>query len=186
MSGLILLITAGVVLIFAAMLFIPAKISFSYRDKKAEVGIKYGILKKENILSLRKKRTKATEKPEKKSASSGDGGIDAFFNILSAFYEVSDLIRKSIKIEKLTLNARYGNADAAFTGMAIGIFYAEIYKLISFVSCVFTVTAPSITVTPDYSDEPVLEAEFGGIVKAKPVHIIIVCIKYMKKYKSYR
>lgn len=191
MSSLVLLIIVAVALAIVGLLFIPVRLVVEYRKKQLNIKIKYGILSfcvtKKRKASTAKPKKKAKKKSEnkKKEEGSGDGKLDAFFNLLTAFYDTSDLIRKSIKIDKLNVNAVYGNGDAAFTGMAIGIAYAELYKLIAFLSCIFTVEPPVLTIAPDYSDEPKFDAELFCIVKAKMAHIIFAYLKFIKRYKAY-
>lgn len=191
MSSLALLIIIAVVLLAVGLLFVPIRLVVSYKDKQLNVNIKYGILafcltkKSKTGKAKPKKKAKKKSENKKKKEGSGDGKLDMFFNLLTAFYETSDLIRKSIKIEKFNVNAVYGNGDAAFTGMAIGIAYAEIYKLISFLACIFTVEMPLITIAPDYSDEPKFDAELFCIVKARMAHIIFAYLKFIKRYKAY-
>lgn len=181
----------AVALAIAGLLFVPVRLVVEYEKKQLSIKIKYGILsfcvtkKRKTGKARPKKKIREKSENKKKEEGTGDGKLDTFFNLLTAFYDTSDLIRKSIKIEKLNVNAVYGNGDAAFTGMAIGIAYAEIYKLIAFLSCIFTVEPPVVTITPDYSDETIFDAELFCIVKAKPAHIIFAYLKFIKRYKAY-
>ncbi len=104
--------------------------------------------------------------------------------MLQAFYDTSREIRKSVIVEKIKVDASYGSGDAAFTGMAIGFAYAEIYKLIGFLSSIFTASAPEITIKPIYTEESFFEAEAEGIISTKTAHIIFTGIKFYFNYKK--
>lgn len=188
-----MIVLAVILILLSIILFMPVTLYAEYKDKKAEISIKYGFINI-NPLNFRKKKTSkqgkkiidgendivTSEKSENKKS------FDDFINIISAFYEASDAIKKAVKIEKLNIDATYGSSDVAFTGMAIGLAYAEIYKFFAAVSCIFTVNAPVITITPDFSEKDIFEIDGEGIVKTDAAHIIFAGIKFYTKFKSYK
>lgn len=197
-----MIVIAVILILLSVILFMPLTFYVAYKDKKADINIKYGFInvnvcsfiKKKNInnkkeASVAKKENNSVKEKEKKQTDNNpaeEKNFNYYVNIISAFYEASGAIRKAVKVEKLNVDAVYGSNDAAFTGIVIGLAYAEIYKLLSLVSCVFTVNTPVITITPDFSEKDVFEIEGEGIVKTNAVHIIFVGIKFYTKFKSYK
>lgn len=197
-----MIVIAVILILLSVILFMPLTFYVAYKDKKADINIKYGFInvnvcnfiKKKNInnkkeASVAKKENNSVKEKEKKQTDNNraeEKNFNYYVNIISAFYEASGAIRKAVKVEKLNVDAIYGSNDAAFTGIVIGLAYAEIYKLLSLISCVFTVNTPVITITPDFSEKDVFEIEGEGIVKTNAVHIIFVGIKFYTKFKSYK
>lgn len=187
-----MIVFAVILILLSIILFMPVTLYAEYKNKKAEIKIKYGFISINPLKFRNKKNSK-----QKKKITDGENDIDTskkdenkenkksfddFLNIISAFYEASDAIKKAVKVEKLNINATYGSSDVAFTGMAIGLAYAEIYKLFAAVSCIFTVNAPVITITPDFSEKNILEIDGEGIVKTDAAHIIFAGIKFYTKF----
>ncbi|MDO5479817.1 MAG: DUF2953 domain-containing protein [Clostridia bacterium] len=163
-----------------------------YKEKKTDISLRFGIVKI-NLSGKKKKKTKKKSNAEKKEKKSENktidkendiGGFQKFLALLQAFYDTSVSIRKTIEVEKLEIDALYGNADAAFTGMAVGFAYAEIYKLIGFLATIFTVRQPAVTIKPVFGEESVFECEADGIIKTKAAHIISTAIKFYFNYKK--
>ena len=138
-------------------------------------------------LPFKKKKHSENKKKIKKKKSEKKDEFSAFQNflaILQAFYDTSISIRKTIIVEKLDFDALFGSTDAAFTGMAVGFAYAEIYKLIGFLSTIFTVKKPNFTIKPVFNDESVFDIGGEGIIKTKAAHIISTAIKFYFNYKK--
>ena len=179
-----IIIIAAIILVLALILFIPLKADISYTAKKIKIGLAAGPFRIK-MKKADKAKEKAPAESEKKAGNEKKLSFDDGINLLSAFYESSRAIRRTVKVEKLELSALYGSGDAAATGFLIGIAYAEIYKLIGLVSCIFTVDPPIITITPCYEDEPVFDSEFELRVKTNAAKALYTAVKFYKKYKSY-
>ena len=169
-------------------MFLPIKLIASYSNKMFSMSISAAFVKI-NIPLKKKTENKKTETKEKKKIKKSKQADDfsrfeKFFAVLNAFYESSDRIRKCIAVEKLEVNSEYGSEDAAFTGFAIGIAYAEIYKLVGFLGTIFTLKQPIITITPVFADKAVFELSFEGIIKTKAAHIIFTAIKFYREYRK--
>ena len=163
--------------------FTPIRLYISYKDKKADIKLAFGNIKFNIPIKEKKKNSesKSQEKTEKKDAFEK---FKIFCAILQAFYDTSDSLRKTIIIERLKLDAVFGTGDAAFTGMAVGFSYAEIYKLAAFISEIFTVYPPKITITPNFGEEFIFSAEAESIIKTKAAHIISTAWKFYKNYRK--
>lgn len=62
-----------------------------------------------------KVKKKAPAEGEKKAGNEKKLSFDDGINLLSALYESSRAIRRTVKVEKLELSALYGSGDAAAT-----------------------------------------------------------------------
>ena len=167
------------------VLYIPIRLYIRYKEKKLDFSIHYGKIKIRIPLGSNKKaKSKTGEKKEKKEKEDDFGNFRKFIALIQAFYDTSPKIRKTIIVERLKADSVYGTTDAAFTGMAVGFAYAEIYKLIGFISTIFTVKQPEITIKPVFGEESVFEIEGEGIIKTKAAHIISTAIKFYFNYKK--
>ncbi len=172
------------------ILFIPIRLKISYIKNEFDITIKIGFIKFKipKKKAKKKKDDKKTEDTEaKKDKPKKDDGIGAFikfFAALQGFYDSSDRIKKTIVIERLELTSSFGTEDAAFTGMAVGLAYAEVYKLIGFLSVIFTVKTPKIEISPIFEDRNVFNIECKSIIKTKLAHIIFTALKFIKGYKK--
>lgn len=173
--------------IILLLLLLPLNAFISFENKKTSISVKFAFIPinigggKSKKSRIPKKENEGNKKQEKSEAA-----IYGAVRLLNAFYSSSKQIRRTVKIEKLNLSAVYGSGDAAATGFIIGIFYAEIYKLIGFFSSIFTVDPPSITVKPSYADEPAFE--YSGSVKIKSTlfNLILSGMIFYLNYKSYK
>ncbi len=179
------IIIAVIFFLFLIAAFMPIRIILSFKDKKADIIISYGLVKYNIPLSKKKKKTDVKTKEKAKDAENDSvSGFTKFFAILQAFYDTSKDIRRSITVERLKAEASYCSGDVAFTGMAVGLAYAEIYKLIGFLANIFTISSPEITIKPVYEDSSFLKIEAESIIKTKAAHIIFTGIKFYSRYKK--
>ncbi len=179
-----IIIIAAIILALALILFIPLKADVSYKEKKIKIDLAAGPFRIK-MKKADKVKKKAPAEGEKKAGNEKKLSFDDGINLLSALYESSRAIRRTVKVEKLELSALYGSGDAAATGFLLGIAYAEIYKFIGLVSCIFTVNPPVITISPCYEDEPKFNLEFELRVKTNAAKALYTAVKFYKKYKSY-
>lgn len=180
-------VIAAIIFLLAVILFVPLKVNVSYKKKNMKFDVKFGPFHiKLKGADKGKKQNTEPVKDSEKNDSERKLSFDDCINLLSALYETSKTIKRAVKVEKLELSALYGSGDAAATGFLIGIAYAEIYKLIGFLSCIFTVSLPVITITPCYDDEPVFSLDFDLIIKSNAAKIIYTAIKFYTKYKAYK
>lgn len=183
-----LIFTSVLIGLMAILLFMPLRVIISYESKKAELKLKFGLFefKPKSKSKLRGKKAKSDERALGKEKQDDNLLPDKITNMLSAFYETSGAVKRAVRIERLEFSAVYGSGDAAATGFLVGIAYAEIYKLIGIISCVFTVVPPVITISPYYGDDPKLDIDFHAIVKTNAAKAIYTAVKFIKKYKSYK
>ena len=179
-----LIFIAVFIALLAILLFMPVRAIVSYESKKAEFIIKFGPFKLNGKKKAPKKKDE-TEEEKKEKKPEEKNPHDRILNLIGALYETSGAIKRAIRVESLKLNARFGSSDAAATGFLVGLAYAEIYKFIGLISCVFTVKPPVITIEPDYGDEPVFNADFRTVIKTNAAKAIYTAVKFYTKYKSY-
>lgn len=167
------------------LLYIPIRLKVSYIKNSFDILFEFGFVKVKIPRKKKKKDNKEDDKTEdKKTKKDSFGAFTKFFCALQGFYNASAAIRKSIYVEKLELKSSFGTEDAAFTGMAVGLAYAEIYKLIGFLSVIFTVRMPEIEITPIFEDRNVFNIEYISIIKTKLAHIIFTGYKFYSGYKK--
>lgn len=174
-------------IILLLLLLLPLGIFVSFENNSIRISVKLAFIPV-NIGSGKSKKSRMPKKEnaENKKREEGEAAIYGAVRLLNAFYSSSRQIRRTVKIEKMNLSAVYGSGDAAATGFIIGIFYAELYKLIGFFSSIFTVGPPSITVKPSYADEPVLEYSGSVKIKATLFNLILSGMIFYLNYKSYK
>ncbi len=178
-SLLFFIIPALILLFILLLLFIPLKLVALYDKNNLSLCFMIGFLKFKLPFKKRAVKEEAKNKKSKKV------DID-FWSLLQAFYDTSYTIKKTIRIRKLHIEATYGNEDPAFTGMMVGIAYAEIYKFLGVISCVFELEPPLINITSDFSGENVFTLSFEGIICTRLAHIVFTALKYYKNYKSHK
>lgn len=180
------------IFIFAA--YTPVRLNIIYKNKVLDLSVNFGKVKinipsgkKNNTEKKKRQKTaKEVDKQKKKPKKTEDdfGNFKKFCAALQAFYDTSDSVRKTVVAEKLEVFADYGAEDAAFTGMVVGFAYAEVYKLIGFLSAIFTVEAPKIIINPVFNQGSVFKVEAEGIIKTKVAHIISTALKFYFNYKK--
>lgn len=161
------------------MLFIPLKLVASYSKNNLSLSFIVGFIKFK--LPLKKQPAKDETKNNVKKKEKID-----FWSLLQAFYDTSYNIKKTIRVKKLQVEATYGNEDPAFTGMIVGIAYAEIYKLLGMISCIFELEPPLINITSDFSGKDVFTLSCEGIICTKLAHIVFTALKFYKRYKLHK
>ena len=165
------------------LFFIPIRISWFYKDNVFRLSLKFGKFEFE----FPKLKKRESSKPREKRNTKRDDDFyrfQKFFAFIQAFYDTSENIRKTVVVEKTKIKAEYGTEDAAFTGIAVGLAYAEIYKLIGFLASIFTVNQPEITITPIFEDKSVFTLDAEGIIKTKAAHIIFTAVRFYMSYKK--
>ena len=190
------MILAAVVLLLLAIAYLPLRLRIIYKDKSLSVtayvaGLPIHIGKGKKDKKQREDKTKAITKELKKNGgdtTSGLSAVDKFFCVLSAFYDASTRIRRALRVEKLDLKVRMSSGDAATTGFLVGVAYAEFYKLVAFLACLFTVEAPVAEFQPVFSDDVLLELTFDGIIRTNLAHSICagtaLYLSYRKQIKE--
>ncbi len=179
------MILAIVLLLIITVLYFPIRLKVSYIKKNLDVSLNFGFLKIR--IPVKKKKNKENDgKKEDNENKKKDafGAFNRFFCVLQGFYDASPAIKKTICVEKLELKSVFGTDDAAFTGTAVGLAYAEVYKLIGFLSVIFKVNMPKIEITPVFEDRMVFDIECKSIIKTKLAHIIIAGYKFYTSYKN--
>ncbi len=176
-----------VILLLVLILYIPIKLRISYKKSLFETFLSFGFIKIKIPLNKEKKQKEKnainTEKKEKENKDGFDA-FTRFFSVIQGFYNASHLIKKALIIEKLEIKSSFGTEDAAFTGLAVGLAYSEIYKLIGFLSVIFTFEPPKIDITPIFEDRYVFNIECKSIIKTKLAHIIFAGYKFYTSYKK--
>lgn len=176
-----------IIAVLVTVLLIPLSVTFSFGEKNY-LKLKFGIIPI-NLKFSKQKGKKAEQKnksSDKKEKSEKTSFLEKFFCALAAFYNSERQIKKALKISEAEINAEIGTGDAAATGFSVGIIYAEIYKLFAFFSCIFTVNAPKVTVTPCYSDDPCAKASGRVKVKTTFLAIGIASVKFYIEYRACR
>ena len=182
----------AVFLILAALiLFVRAKLVFSFKKQKGEDAVMsfqlrlFGGLIKKNI-SFNKKEDKPTNYQNEKELKFFEKVKKYYNNFLdfkAVYGENSKKIRKTVYAEKIHLDISFGLGDAAKTGIATGSAWAGIYNVVAFVSKVIRIKEPNITLTPEYN-EFTCNASGECIITARPVNLIITAYGIYKSYKK--
>lgn len=135
--------------------------------------------------SIGSKAKKRTEKHLSKEDSQPEADV-SFFDKVKNYYGLfldfkdtykknSRKIRRTVYIESLCLNVRFGLGEAAKTGMATGGVWAGIYNVIAFAARIFTISEPRVEVTPLYNE---LKCELDGecIISARMANLIVALV----------
>lgn len=164
-------------LVVLCLLFFPLEFTAFLSKKESRFRIYSFELKfnkkKEPKKNKPPKKADETKPPDKQKPS----GVAGAMTYISAIYRTSPQIKRTLCIKRLSVRARIGLSDAAATGLAVGFGYAEIYKLIALLACIFTMEQPEVTLTPDF-DHEVFDWELNGIIKTRLAHIIFTGLTF--------
>ncbi len=199
------MIWVGIVLLFLValifgFLFTKLRIVFEYKNGKPKIVFKSLFLK----YTLDEKRLgKLSELPVAKSSEkdSGDekteemtaeGFLDKMERYREKYHEVKEIvvavfgyIGPKVQFADISVKSKFGTGDAAKTGIICGAIWALTGNIYAFLCRFFNIEFPDIELEPLF-DKKYFEIEARGIIKIRPVHIIIAAIRGFKVYDKHK
>ena len=99
--------------------------------------------------------------------------------------EIGQYLAGKIIIEELVLKLRFGDSDAARTGIETGLIWAAIGGITAAANNFFTVEKPiEVDVMPEFNQK-MLDLYINGIIRTRVAHIIIAAIMALRIYSKY-
>lgn len=197
----LLWITAVIVLIILAVLFLPVGADIKFKDdfsvKITFIGIKvYEIkpeIKKGHKVKTETKEQKPTEKKkntakklfrelkEKHGFTSAVKKVMAYLK--DCLVHIKSLLRH-IKIEKIRLNLIYGGNDAADTAVKYGEICSAVYPVLSLLDTAKNISFKKINVASDFQTERA-DFDFSLSVKSQIYFMLLAAFRLYKTYKNF-
>lgn len=180
-------------LIFLITFFLFSKFcaEIKYFENHFEIKIKSGIFRFK--LKFGKKQLKKDEKKVEKSSENSaeklfkDEGFEGICKLLKKYkplvLNVFKVLSNRIEIRNCRIRLCYGTGDAAHTGILYGIIQIVAQNLFAAAVSHLKADYPKFEVEPNF-EKSCFCVEFGGIIKARPVHIIIAYLKFLKELKK--
>jgi len=202
----ILGISAALLIIAAILIVVPIRVEAMLKDGNFSIIVRILGLKFRRKISfddsdnsdeknkklsekLRKKEELQTEDDETQDKISINEKIyDLKLKIYMARHILQDsgryLSRKMI-FESFVLKIRFGDGNAATTGIEAGIIWGIIGSLVAALNNLFILETPAdVNVLPEFNQK-MLDLYIFGIIRTRLVHIIIAAIIGVKIYKKY-
>lgn len=172
-----------------SLLFLKFSIEFHYAEKKFEIKLKSGIIRFK--IKLGKKKEK---KPKKESGEEPQKQKDGYSEKLAGITEIYEKYKKPainllkymsgrLELRKINIDLSYGTGDAAYTGILYGIIQIISGNLFAAAVKYLNADYPVLNVRPNFQNK-CFKLGFSGIIKARPVHIIIAYLKFRSKFKN--
>ena len=201
---MIFLIILGIILlIIAALLFMPVNIGISFKDD-FHVKVKFFGIKLFDTLSDKgEKKIEKEKKKEEENKSSGEtvkkaksifsklkekyGFSMAIKELLSFFMKCFTHIKgllRHIKIKKIRLNITVATSDAAKTAIEYGVVCTAVYPTLAFIDTIPNIGFKEINVKSDFkSEEGGIDFSFDA--KLQVFFALICAFKIYKEYKNF-
>ena len=170
------------------ILFLFLKFSVILSIKKGNLEVRIKVLGLNFKIPLDKKK-KSGEEAE--SLKDEDSIMKKFMDFRNGFNRMKDAIKSAlsylrykIEIFEMGILGDFGTGNAATTGIAYGSVEALLSAVSSLIGQYFELSKP-IRVNIDLNfSEPVFNISFHAIVKARPIHILIAVLKFLKAKKT--
>jgi hypothetical protein len=192
----ILGILAALLAIIAILLIAPIRAAATLQDKKLSVevrilGLKFGKgLSAEKVAKVAEKKVESEVKveTEDENASIREKIHDVkrkIYMVRHILHEMRKRLFRKIVFEKLELKIRFGDGNAATTGVEAGIIWGAVGGLVALLNNIFIVEKPiDVAVLPEFNQK-LLDLYIDGIIRTRLAHIIIAAIIAVKIYKKY-
>lgn len=174
------------VIIIAFILCAPARAELAFKDKKAWGRIflwKIPIYK----ISPKSKKEDETKKTPQEKVKSFEKSSKKLGEKIKEFASLCrtavKLLRKFVKLERVSLDISVGTGDAATTAISTGALWAAVYTLLGIIGKIIYIDKHDVKINPDYS-RAALCAEGECIIRSRIVYIIIIAITILVKIKS--
>lgn len=172
-----------------SLLFLKFSIEFHYAEKKFEIKLKSGIIRFK-IKSGKKKE----KKPKKESGEEPQNQKDGYSEKLAGITEIYEKYKNPVisllkymsgrlELRRINIDLSYGTGDAAYTGILYGIIQIISGNLFAAAVKYLNADYPVLNVRPNFQNK-CFKLGFSGIIKARPVHIIIAYLKFRSKFKN--
>lgn len=193
-----------VIILAAASFFLKVRIVFSFSKKSGTksrksfditvCGFSIGYKAKKKSENRLTKEDDIQSEPDACFFDKVKKYYGLFLDFKDTYKKNSRKIRRTVHIDYLRLDVKFGLGEAARTGIATGGVWAGIYSVIAFVASIATLTEPKVNVVPAYNEQ-LCEAEAECIISARLAKLIYTLaslgISYYfisrkrKKHKSY-
>lgn len=203
----ILLWVIGIILlILAAVLFLPIGVSLGFDEdftlKATFAGIKVYELKTKEAHKKEKKDEKEADdqkdKPEKEKKDNVAkqiftklkekygfvGAIKKLMSFLKECLVHIKFVLKHIKFEKIRLSLVYGSGDAADTAIKYGEICTAVYPVLSLLDSASNVKFKKIDIKSDFKEQKT-EFSFSASVKTRIFFLLVAAFRLYKTYKNF-
>lgn len=193
-----------VLTLLGCLLFPKLNIMIEYRNGKLKIAFRsllFGYtLDYDRLRSFSGKRKKKTDKDtDKASSKEQQGDVDnemtaetllekiekakrQYDDVRDIIETVFDYVGNRVEFSDIYIRSRFGTGDAAKTGMVCGTVWTLIGNVYAFLCRFFNVEFPEVDLIPSFN-EKVFEIEAEGIIRIRPVHIIMCGLKILGKLK---
>lgn len=178
------------VLIFAVLAFLFLKLSaeFKFCEKRLKLKLKSGLLRFE-IKEKGKKAKKQEKSAEKKAEEYLKNAepkkvLKTYKKYVPAVCGAFEYLSGRLEIKNVCMYLEYGTGDAAHTGILYGIIQIITGNLFAAAVRYLNCDYPQISINPDFN-QSCFDLKASGIIKARPVHIIIAYLKFCKQLKEH-
>lgn len=168
-----LIITAIILLVFAASLNVSVIADISYIGGKLDYRVSYGFLKLYPFPFKKKKKTESRKKSDKsgknKREKSESNLMDTIDTVIELIEECADGIKKSARkiiIKNLYVSFIIRNDDACTCAVNYGIISGAVYTLVGIVSSLFKTSLKKISVGLEFN-QPDSIYDFSFSLKLK-------------------
>jgi len=189
-------ILAGLLGIIAILLILPIRLEITVQDKKSTFSVRIlgiNLTRRFSPEKVAKKAEKAVEKEievevKDEDASTSEKIHDVKRKIYMARHILQEMRQKlfrKIVFERFVLKIRFGDGNAATTGIEAGLIWAVIGGLLAVLNNTFTFkTNADIAVLPEFNQK-MFDLYIDGIIRTRLVHIMIAGIVAITLYKKY-
>jgi len=192
----ILGILAGVIAIIAVLLIVPIRLEVMVKDKKSTFSLKIlgiNLTKRFSPEKIAKVAEKKVEKEVAVEVKDENASIrEKIHDVKRKIYMVRHILQefrqslfRRIIFERFVLKIRFGDGNAATTGIETGIIWGLVGGLVAILNNNFVVKTPvDVDVLPEFNQK-MLDLYIDGIIRTRLVHIMIAGIMAIKLYKKY-
>jgi len=192
----ILGILAGLLAIIAIILIMPIRLEVTVKDKKSTFSVRIlGInltrrFSPEKIVKMTERKVEEEVAVEVKdeNASIREKIHDVqrkIYMIRHILQEMRQSLFRRIIFERFVLKIRFGDGNAATTGIETGLVWGLIGGLIAVLNNCFVVKTPlDVDVLPEFNQK-MFDLYIDGIIRTRLVHIMIAGFVAVKLYKEY-
>lgn len=182
-----LILLAAMVFVAVAFLFLKLSVWFEFSEKKLKLKIKSGFLSfeiKQKGKKIKKQEKSAEKKAEEYLKNTDPKGIlRSYKKYAPAAAEAAKYLGGRLEIKKPEISLEYGTGDAAHTGILYGIIQIIIGNFFAAAVRYLMCDYPKTVIKPDFNQSR-FDIKASGIIKTRPVHIIIAYLKFCKKLKE--
>jgi len=178
------IISAVIIILFILILFLKFSVILSIKKGDLEVRVRVLGLKFKIPLEKKVKETEEAAKDENSVMKKFMDLRNDFHRIKEAIKAALTYLRYKIELYDMGILGDFGTGNAATTGVAYGSVQAFLSAISSLIGQYFELKRPiRVNVDLNFSD-PVFNISFHAIVKARPIHLLIGVMKFLKANKT--